>query len=152
MRRAGVPGSRKCDSRSGRRYSGEGRHASACIAYHTFRKSACLHRIKLIWNRGLTTLPGRCYPMEPIRVARVCLHLSSVQKMCLGWSCVEGVIFPRELNRRARFHVIAAPRPSDLPDLDCIQAGLIGGRFFCRANQAESPQLHLLTGAYGPAP
>lgn len=28
--------------------------------------------------------------------------------------------------------VIAAPRPSGLPDLDSIQAGLSGGRFFVR--------------------
>ncbi len=31
---------------------------------------------------------------------------------------------------KARFLVIAAPRPSGSPDLDFIQAGLTGGRFF----------------------
>jgi len=30
----------------------------------------------------------------------------------------------------ARFLVIAAPRPSGSPDLEIIQAGLTGGRFF----------------------
>lgn len=38
----------------------------------------------------------------------------------------------------SRFLVIAAPRPSGSPDLETIQAGLTGGRFFCAGKQPWS--------------
>ena len=41
----------------------------------------------------------------------------------------------------ARFLVIAAPRPSGSPDLELIQAGPTGGRFFCRAPGAGDAEL-----------
>jgi len=56
--------------------------------------------------------------MEPVADFGLFVYSKSVQKMCR--KCIAPTV---------RFLVIAAPRPSDLPDLDCIQAGLIGGRF-----------------------
>ena len=60
-----------------------------------------------------------------LRLSVLYLYSESVQKMCR--KCVAPTV---------RFLVIAAPRPSGLPDLDCIQAGLIGGRFFCPVKSA----------------
>jgi hypothetical protein len=60
-----------------------------------------------------------CYPMEPITAIFMCIYLGPVQKMFREW-----------VTPTVRFLVIAAPRPSGLPDLDCIQAGLIRGALF----------------------
>jgi hypothetical protein len=40
--------------------------------------------------------------------------------------------------RTAHFLVIAAPRPSGLPDLDSIQTSVSGGRLFCETDKANA--------------
>jgi hypothetical protein len=56
------------------------------------------------------------FPVGPENVLAVCLY-------------GETRVRPgRDL--KVHFLVIAAPRPSGLPDLESIQAGLTGGRFF----------------------
>ena len=46
--------------------------------------------------------------------------------------------YPAGVYRLARFLVIAAPRPSGSPDLETIQAGLTGGRFFLCSKESRA--------------
>ena len=101
-----------------------------CIAYHTSHKRSCLQGINSNWDSGLAGIGPKWYPMEPIESGRQPLYWISVQKMRLEQSPASGEIRVQAPSWRAHFLVIAAPRPSGLPDLEFIQASVTEGRFF----------------------
>lgn len=74
---------------------------------------------------------GKWYPMEPIRDgSAVPIFALGPENVFEAEPCVAETRAPECQCSTAHFLVIAAPRPSGLPDLDIIQAGRAEGRFF----------------------
>jgi hypothetical protein len=76
--------------------------------------------------------------MEPVEPEEASVYLLSVQKMHQRLVPAKRSDLVHRPCQAVCFLVIAAPRPFGYPDLDIIQAGVTGGRFFF-AYKVSSP-------------